>query len=96
VREPCASNELFSSSPMASPSPSTIAPLDVVSLLVDVPEHGLARGDLGTVLEELGDGFFEVEFSDDSGRTRAELALNGAVLQLHQRGHVGVDSRSAL
>jgi Domain of unknown function (DUF4926) len=70
-------------------SPSSISMLDAVSLLVDVPEHGLVRGDLGTVVEELGDEFFEVEFSDDSGRTRAELALSGAVLQLHHRGDVG-------
>jgi hypothetical protein len=63
--------------------------LDLVSLLVDVPEHGLARGNLGTVVEELGDGFFEVEFSDDSGRTCAELALSAAALQLHHRSDVG-------
>jgi hypothetical protein len=72
-------------------SPSSITVLDVVSLLVDVPEHGLVRGNLGTVVDELGDEFFEVEFSDDSGRTYAELALNGAVLQLHHRSEFDGD-----
>lgn len=84
-----ASNGVFCSAPVASPS--AIALLDVVSLLVDVPEHGLARGALGTVVEELGDEFFEVEFSDESGRTCGELALSGAVLQLRHRGDIGDD-----
>lgn len=84
-----ASNAVFSSLPMTSRP--AIAVLDVVSLLVDVPEHDLARGTLGTVVEVLGDEFFEVEFSDDSGRTGAELALNGGVLQLHHRSEVGGD-----
>ena len=68
-------------------SRSAIAVLDVVSPLVDVPEHGLARGTLGTAVDELGGGFFEVELSDDDGRTCAQLALSGAVL--HHRTEVG-------
>ena len=48
--------------------------LDGVALLVDVPEHKLLRGQVGTVVELL-EGALEVEFSDDSGRTYAELAL---------------------
>ena len=48
--------------------------LDVVALLSDVPAHGLVRGQVGTVVELL-DGAYEVEFSDDEGKTYAELAL---------------------
>jgi len=72
-------------------SPSSITVLDVVCLLVAVPEHGLVRGTLGTVVEELGNELFEVEFSDDSGRTCVELALGGALLQRHHRSDVGDD-----
>jgi hypothetical protein len=38
--------------------------LDVVALLSDLPEHGLVRGQVGTVVELL-DGAYEVEFIDD-------------------------------
>ena len=48
--------------------------LDVVALLSDVPAHGLLRGQVGTVVELL-DGAYEVEFSDDEGKTYAELAF---------------------
>jgi hypothetical protein len=59
--------------------------LEVVALLSDVPEHGLVRGQVGTVVELL-DGAFEVEFSDDEGRTYAELALEPhQLLVLHHR-----------
>ena len=49
--------------------------LDVVALTADLPEHGLLRGHVGTVVETLAPGVFEVEFSDDHGRAYAELAL---------------------
>jgi hypothetical protein len=49
--------------------------LDVVALLAEVTEHDLARGQVGTVVEELSDDTVEVEFSDDEGRTYAEVAL---------------------
>jgi len=45
--------------------------LDVVALTDDLAEHGLVRGQVGTVVEELAPGVFEVEFSDDTGRTYA-------------------------
>ena len=48
--------------------------LDVVALLSDLPAHGLLRGQVGTIVELLN-GAFEVEFSDDEGRTYAELAF---------------------
>jgi hypothetical protein len=49
--------------------------LDVVALTTDLPERGLVRGQVGTVVEALSPGVFEVEFSDDQGRTYAQLAL---------------------
>jgi hypothetical protein len=49
--------------------------LDVVALLEDVPSRGLVRGQVGTVVEKLAPGVFEVEFSDNNGRTYATLAV---------------------
>lgn len=49
--------------------------LDVVALTEDVPARGLARGQVGTVVELLADGYFEVEFSGDDGRAYALLPL---------------------
>ena len=45
--------------------------LDVVALLTDVPARGLARGQVGTVVEQLDDRTWLVEFSDDQGRACA-------------------------
>ncbi|MFB3922593.1 MAG: DUF4926 domain-containing protein [Terriglobia bacterium] len=53
----------------------TIQPFAVVALLEDLPERGLRRGQVGTVVEPLAPGVFEVEFSDNQGRTYATLAL---------------------
>jgi Domain of unknown function (DUF4926) len=50
-------------------------PFDVVALLQDVPKHSLRRGQVGTVVELLAPGVFEIEFSDNEGRTYATLAL---------------------
>jgi hypothetical protein len=59
-----------------------IALLSVVALLEDFPEKGLLRGQVGTIVETLTPGVYEVEFSDDSGRTYASLALRGDQLML--------------
>jgi Domain of unknown function (DUF4926) len=48
--------------------------LNVVALLADMPSQGLRRGQVGTVVELL-DGAYEVEFSDDDGRTYAMVPL---------------------
>jgi hypothetical protein len=62
----------------------TIHPLDVVALTIDLPDKGLLRGQVGTVVETLAPGVFEVEFSDDNGRTYAQLALKASqLLVLH-------------
>lgn len=49
--------------------------LDVVALTEDLPEHGLVRGQVGTVVEELAPDAFEVEFSDDEGGTYASTGI---------------------
>lgn len=47
---------------------NTVKLLDVVALLVDIPEYNLWRGQVGTVVETLANGTaFEVEFSDRNG-----------------------------
>ncbi len=49
---------------------------DVVTLMVDLPEHNLWRGQVGTIVEILAKGkAFEVEFSDRQGRTYESLGL---------------------
>ena len=53
----------------------TIRPLTIVALLRDIPSRGLVRGQVGTVLEILRPGVYEVEFSGDHGRAYASLAL---------------------
>lgn len=52
-----------------------IQPLDVVVLTRDLPEHGLQRGDLGTVVEQYGPDGMGVEFVAASGRTQALVTL---------------------
>jgi len=49
--------------------------LDVVALTEDLPNRKLRRGQVGTVVERLDPGVFEVEFTDNDGRTFASLAL---------------------
>lgn len=47
------------------------AVLDVVALLADRPAEGLARGQVGTIVETLDYDTVLVEFSDDEGRAYA-------------------------
>ena len=58
--------------------------LDVVALTEDIPDRGLLRGQVGTVVESLGPDAFEVEFVDNDGRTYATLPLRASqLLVLH-------------
>ncbi len=62
---------------------------DVVALLEDLPEHGLKRGQVGTVVEEWEPGIYEVEFADTDGMTVAMVALRAEqvlVLYWHPAG----------
>jgi len=59
----------------------TLKLLDVVALTEDIPEKNLVRGQVGTVVEELAPGVYEVEFSDsNTGQTYAMLALRAEQL----------------
>ena len=53
-----------------------IAELDLVALERDVAEHGLRRGDVGTVVHRYEDGrAFAVEMTTGNGTTIAVLTL---------------------
>jgi hypothetical protein len=41
----------------------------------DRPDRALVRGQVGTILDVLAPGVFEVEFSDEDGRAYAQLTL---------------------
>lgn len=56
----------------------------VVALLRDMPEHGLVRGQVGTIVEVLGPSVAEVEFNDDAGITYALIPLQkDEIIRLH-------------
>lgn len=62
----------------------TIRVLDVVALTEDISDRGLLRGQVGTVVESLDQGVFEVEFVDNDGKTYAMLPLKSSqLLVLH-------------
>lgn len=54
--------------------------LDVVALLEDRDDLQLVAGQVGTVVELLEPGVFEIEFSDDAGVTYAMVALKESEL----------------
>ena len=62
--------------------------LDAVALTADLPALGLTAGEVGAVVEVLGDGAaFEVEFCDDDGTTYGVHTLRaGQIIALHSRG----------
>ncbi len=61
--------------------------LDTVALATDLPERNLRKGEVGTVVELLAPGVFEVEFSDDDGQTYAEFAIRqDQLIVLHNQG----------
>jgi hypothetical protein len=70
---------------MAPPN-QAIHLLDAVALTVDLPDRRLLRGQVGTAVEALAPGVFEIEFSDDRGHTYAQFALRSDQLMvLHYR-----------
>jgi hypothetical protein len=54
--------------------------LDAVALTDEIRDHNLVAGQVGTVVEILDDNVYEVEFSDNDGRTYAMLVLRGEQL----------------
>jgi hypothetical protein len=60
--------------------------LSEVAVLHDMPEKGLVRGQVGTIVEVLSPSVAEVEFSDDQGRAYAMAALRSEeMIRLHHR-----------
>lgn len=56
--------------------------LEVVALVENLPEYGLAIGQVGTVVEILDDDVFEVEFCDNDGKAYECLALRAEQLMV--------------
>jgi hypothetical protein len=57
-----------------------------VAVLQDMPEKGLVRGQVGTVVELLTPSVAEVEFSDGHGRSCAIVPLRSKeLIRLHHR-----------
>jgi hypothetical protein len=54
--------------------------LDTVALLNDMPQASLRRGHVGTVVEALAPGVWEVEFSGDDGQAYACLPVQATDL----------------
>ena len=60
--------------------------LDVVALLSDLPEQRFARGQVGTIVEQLDENTSLVEFSDEQGRAYAVAPCpRTELLTLHLR-----------
>jgi hypothetical protein len=70
-----------------------IKPFDEVALLEALPSRGLLRGQVGTVVETLAPDAFEVEFSDNEGRSHATVALRRDQLMILH--HEDVDAAAA-
>ena len=54
--------------------------LDIVALLTDMPTANLQVGQVGTIVEELADGVYEIEFADSQGRTIVTCAVDSRQL----------------
>jgi hypothetical protein len=67
--------------------PSRSHLLDTVALVCDLPEFGLAAGEVGTVVEILSGDAFEIEFCDDAGQTYGLHTLRAhQLIALHTKG----------
>lgn len=55
---------------------------DSVVLIVNLPENGLQKGQVGTIVEVLDDGVYKVEFVNLSGKNYAMLTLKAEQLLL--------------
>ena len=56
--------------------------LDIVALTADIPEKGLMRGQVGTVVELLDSKNFEIEFCDNDGHTYAMESVDSNNIML--------------
>lgn len=55
---------------------------DIVTLVEDLPELNLYRGQVGTIVEQYEPKIFEVEFSDIQGKTYALETLKSEQLMV--------------
>ena len=69
---------------------ASIRLFDVVALTEDLPQRGLVRGQVGTIVESLAPSVFEVEFSDNDGRAYTTLALRAEQLMVLHHEPVGL------
>jgi hypothetical protein len=69
---------------MTNDKSAQLSVLDVVALLADLPAAGLARGQVGTVVDLSGKDAALVEFSGEDGRAYAiERCPKADLLVLH-------------
>ncbi|MFD2572188.1 DUF4926 domain-containing protein [Spirosoma soli] len=54
--------------------------LYVVALLAETPDEKVSIGQVGTIVEELTDDMYEVEFADAKGRTLTTCAVEAKYL----------------
>jgi hypothetical protein len=66
--------------------------LNVIALLEDLPLQNLQRGQVGTIVEVLAPGVYEVEFSDGAGKTYAMAALRAEQVMVLRYEPVGIGS----
>ncbi|MCY7361561.1 MAG: DUF4926 domain-containing protein [Ignavibacteria bacterium] len=63
--------------------------LDAVALLTDIPERSLIKGQVGTIVEYLDKGIFEIEFSNKNGETLQTIPLEEKnILLLHYENEI--------
>jgi hypothetical protein len=56
--------------------------LDVVAVIKDIPEKKLVKGQVGTIVDQLDENVFEVEFCNKSGETISTQTLRDSDLFL--------------
>ena len=54
----------------------TFKTLDTIVITVDLPDHGLKRGDVGAIVQVYSAEAVEVEFVTASGHTQAVVTLD--------------------
>jgi hypothetical protein len=61
---------------------------DTVTLHIDLPNDGLKRGTVGTIIEVFEKPYlaYEVEFADNNGRTITTIALQPHQIRLLPKG----------
>jgi hypothetical protein len=65
-----------------------IRELDSVVLTVDLPEHSLCKGDVGTVVLMRGERGYEVEFVTLDGKTLAVVSLESSRVRPIRAGEI--------